>query len=108
MAVYNLQALADRTKYLMTVQGMSQEEAEQKIFSEAGLTGTNALAPNVLDAYHALLANPTLNNKFSRNDREALLDRRKAGANTEYELNQTEQKAEQEATPTQEEPPTEF
>ena len=111
MAVYNLQALADRTRYLMSVQGMTQEEAEQKVFSEAGLTGTNALAPNVLEAYHALLANPTTTSKFSRNDREAVLDRRRAGAEAEYDLNQAEQTAEQteqEPTTTTEPPPAEF
>ena len=111
MAVYNLQALADRTKYLMTTQGMTQAEAEEKVFSEAGLTGTNALAPNVLEAYHALLANPTTDSKFARNDREALLDRRRAGAEATYALNTNEQTADQDtATPeaTPEPPPTEF
>lgn len=78
MAVYNLQALADRTKYFMTVKGMTQEEAEAKVFSEAGLSGTDALSQSVLDQYHALLANPTIDSRFARNDRGRILDRRKA------------------------------
>lgn len=79
MAVYNIQALADRTRYLTSVQGLSQEEAEAKVFKEAGLTGTDALPSFALEAYNQLLSNPTINNEFARHDNEQILNRQEAG-----------------------------
>lgn len=78
MAVYNLEALALRTKYLMSTEGLAQQEAEQRVFQESGISD---LSPEMRAEYDRLLNEGTQNNEFSRNDGQRIIDRR---ATTDY------------------------
>jgi hypothetical protein len=78
MAVYNLQALADKTKYLMSTQNMTAQEAEAQVFKEAGITDMNQ---DAYAEYQRLLTEGTTNSEYARNDRDRILDRR---ATTEF------------------------
>lgn len=93
MAVYNLQALADKTKYLMS-QDKTAQEAEAQVFQEAGI---HELDPTAYAEYQRLLTEGTTKSEYARNDRERILDRR---ATTDYRRYEQEQ-------PTQEQPPQE-
>jgi hypothetical protein len=94
MAVYNLQALADKTKYLMSTQDMTAQEAEAQVFQEAGINDMDQAA---YAEYQRLLTEGTTNSEYARNDRDRILDRR---ATTDYRTYEQEQ-------PTQEQPPQE-
>jgi hypothetical protein len=98
MAVYNLEALALKTKYLMDTANLSQQEAEQKAFAEAGI---NEMSQEARTEYDRLLTTGTKESEFARNDGERILDRR---ATTDYRT------YEQPQEPTQEPPqdPKEF
>ena len=104
MAVYNISALADRTKYFINTQNMDATQAEQKVFEEAGLTnGAESMPSNVYAEYQKMLANPTTDSQFARNDKDGLIDRNNVGATQNFDLPQAEQQAEQ-APPAPEEP----
>jgi hypothetical protein len=62
MAVYNLQALADKTKYLMS-QGMTQQEAEAQVFKEANI---DELDPTAYAEYTRLLTTGTNDSPYAR------------------------------------------
>ena len=81
MAVYNLQALADKTKYLMS-QGMTAEEAEAQVFKEAGI---NEMDQTTYAEYQRLLTEGTTNSEYARNDRDRILDRRATNNYRRYE-----------------------
>ena len=82
MAVYNLQALADKTKYLMSSQNMTQEEAQAQVFREAGI---DDLDPTAYAEYTRLLTTGTTESPFARNDSERLLNRRNTARYGRYE-----------------------
>jgi hypothetical protein len=88
MAVYNLQALADKTKYLMS-QGMTAQEAEAQVFQEAGITDMNQ---DAYAEYQRLLTEGTQNSEYARNDRDRILDRR---ATTDYRTYESETTAQE-------------
>ena len=90
MAVYNLQALADKTKYLIS-QGMTAQEAEAQVFQEAGI---NEMDPTAYAEYQRLISEGTTASPYARNDRERILDRRAATNYGRYE--QAEQEPPQE------------
>lgn len=94
MTVYNLQALADKTKYLMNDQKLSSQEAEAQVFQEAGI---NELDKTAYAEYQRLLNEGTTKSEHARNDRDRILDRR---ATTDYRRYEQEQ-------PKQEQPPQE-
>lgn len=75
MAVYNLQALADKTKYLMSSGNMTQQEAEAQVFKEAGITEMDQTA---YAEFTRLVTTGTNDSQFARNDGQRLLDRRAA------------------------------
>ena len=77
MPVYNIQAMADKVRYLETM-GLSKEDAEKKAFEELGVAGE--LPQAVRAEYDRLYQNPTKDSPFARNDRDQLLDRLNAGA----------------------------
>jgi len=100
MAEFNVQAYADRTRYLQQVQGMSAEEAEKKVFSEAGLrNGAQDIPENAYSEFQRLMSNPTVDSEFARNDGERILNRAEAGAGARYDLNPQEETTQTDATP---------
>lgn len=88
MAVYNLQALADKTKYLMDTQNMTQADAEAQVFKEAGITDMDEAA---YAEYQRLLTEGTTNSEYARNDRDRILDRRATTDYRTYESQTTQQ-----------------
>lgn len=88
MAVYNLQALADKTKYLIS-QGMTAQEAEAQVFQEAGI---NEMDQTAYAEYQRLLTEGTTASPYARNDRDRILDRR---ATTDYRRYEQEPKTEE-------------
>lgn len=88
MAVYNLQALADKTKYLIS-QGMTAQEAEAQVFQEAGI---NEMDPTAYAEYQRLISEGTTASLYARNDRDRILDRR---ATTDYRRYEQEPKTEE-------------
>jgi hypothetical protein len=87
MAVFNLQALADRARYFEQVQGMSAQDAETQAFKEAGFQGKEDLPQGAYTEFQAHVANRTTDSEFARNDKDRLLNRREAGAQAEYDVN---------------------
>ena len=83
MPVYNVQAMADKVRYLEGM-GLSKEQAEQKAFAELGVTGE--LPEGVKTQYNNLYTNPTTKSPFARNDKDNVLDRANAGARVEQDL----------------------
>ena len=81
MAVYNLQALADKTKYLMS-QGMTQQEAEAQVFKEANI---DEMDPTAYAEYTRLLTTGTNDSPYARNDGQRLLNRRQTANYGRYE-----------------------
>jgi hypothetical protein len=82
MAVYNLQALADKTKYLMSSQNMTQEEAQAQVFKEANI---DQMDPTAYDEYTRLLTTGTNESPYARNDGQRILDRRQTAKYGRYE-----------------------
>jgi|tagenome__1003787_1003787.scaffolds.fasta_scaffold20919771_4 hypothetical protein len=82
MAVYNLQALADKTKYLMSSENKTQAEAEAQVFKEAGIEGMDETA---YAEYTRLVTTGTNESPFARNDGQRLLDRRATANYGRYE-----------------------
>lgn len=82
MAVYNLQALADKTKYLMSTENMTLEEAQAQVFKEAGIETMDEAA---LAEYTRLVTTGTTESPYARNDGERLLDRRSTTTYGRYE-----------------------
>jgi len=100
MAVYNISALADRTRYFINTQNVDPAEAEKKVFEEAGLTnGAESMPSNVYAEYQKMLANPTLDSQFARNDKDGLIDRQNAGAEQNFDLPQAEVEAKEPTAP---------
>lgn len=97
MAVYNLQALADKTKYLMSSQNMTAQEAEAQVFQEAGIENMDQ---NAYAEYQRLLTEGTTNNEYSRHDRDRILDRRATTNYRTYESERTQQEQEPPQEPT--------
>lgn len=97
MAVYNLQALADKTKYLMDTQNMTQQEAEAQVFKEAGIETMDEAA---YAEYQRLLTEGTQNSEYARNDRDRILDRRATTDYRTYESQTQEQQQEPPQEPT--------
>jgi len=87
MAVFNLQALADRARYFEQVQGMSAQEAETQAFKEAGFEGQQDLPQGAYQEFQSLLSNRTTDSEFARNDKDRLLNRKEAGAQAQYDVN---------------------
>jgi hypothetical protein len=85
MPVYNLSALVDRTRYL-EAQGLSSQEAEAKSFAEFGLTN-DTMTSEIRAEYDRLLADPTADSEFARNDRESLLNANEVTQKAKYDLN---------------------
>lgn len=81
MAVYNLQALADKTKYLMS-QGMTQEEAQSQAFREAGI---DDLDPTAYGEFTRLVTTGTNEDPHARNDGQRILNRRSTAKYGRYE-----------------------
>ena len=81
MAVYNLQALADKTKYLMS-QGMTQQEAEAQVFKEANI---DEMDPTAYAEYTRLLTTGTNESPYARNDGQRPLNRRSTTKYGRYE-----------------------
>lgn len=102
MAVYNLSALADSTRYLES-QGLSAQDAEKKAFMEQGFTAnyTEEVGSEIMAEYQRLMANPTQDSEFARNDAENRLDRQKAGSQAQYDINPQPQATNADATPQQ-------
>lgn len=92
MAVYNLQALADKTKYLMS-QGMTAQEAEAQVFQEAGI---NEMDQTTYAEYQRLLSEGTTASPYARNDRDRILDRRATNNYQRYEPETQQQEPPQE------------
>jgi len=87
MAVFNLQALADRARYFEQVQGMSAQDAETQAFKEAGFEGQQDLPQGAYQEFQSLLTNRTTDSEFARNDKDRLLNRKEAGAQAQYDVN---------------------
>jgi|KBSSwiStaDraftv2_1062776.scaffolds.fasta_scaffold3513971_1 hypothetical protein len=87
MAVFNLQALADRARYFEQVQGMSAQDAEAQAFKEAGFEGQQDLPQGAYQEFQSLLSNRTTDSEFARNDKDRLLNRREAGSQAKYDVN---------------------
>jgi hypothetical protein len=88
MAVYNLSALADRTRYFES-QGMSRQEAEAKAFQELGLS-QDQMSQEMSTEYERLYNNQnaqSLTNSDMKGDKERLIDRNQAGSYATYDLN---------------------
>ena len=98
MAVYNLQALADKTKYLMSTQNKTQEEAQAQVFTEANI---DDLDPTAYAEFTRLLTTGTTESPFARNDNERLLNRRQTATYGRYEEPTQEPPQEQPQEPTE-------
>lgn len=85
MPVYNLSAIVDRTRYL-EAQGLSSQDAEAKSFAEFGLT-SESMTSEIRAEYDRLLADPTKDSEFARNDRDSLLNAQEVTKNAKYDLN---------------------
>jgi hypothetical protein len=84
MAVYNLQALADKTKYLMQTENMTQAEAEAQVFKEAGI---DQMDEGAYAEYTRLVTTGTNESPFARNDGNRLINRRTAARYETYDVN---------------------
>lgn len=83
MPVYNVQAMADKVRYLENM-GLSKDDAEKKAFAELGVAGE--LPEGVKTQYENLYTNPTINSPFARNDKDSIIDRLNAGARVNQDL----------------------
>lgn len=94
MAIFNLSALADRTRYLES-QGMSYQEAEKQAFQESSFK-VDQMSNEMYNEFQRLYNNEhsqTLLNGNLQGDKDRLIDRNNAGMNEKYDLNPQEQTA---------------
>lgn len=82
MPTYNLQAMADKVRYLIN-QGLDKAKAEAKAFAEFGYSH---LPDQVRKEYENLLDNPSKKNPLSRNDADRILDRQNTASQNNIDL----------------------
>lgn len=91
MAIYNLQAIAEQTRYLEQ-QGMSREEAEKKALDGYNLDQDQLTGDmrTTLDRLYNNEHSQTLRNEDGDGDKDRLIDRRQAGSMETYDANPQE------------------